>query len=144
MHEQSLLNFDNLVWDTCSHIDINDNRCKQLSVPVRWRGLEIRSAVMLAPSAYLASAASTAILTHSLPDRLHDIKHPGITSAKTARSAISGHLEAPIYASSRRAWDHLCLNKLLTNLIKHVCLLQEPKDPVTGLMHYHCNQLTSN
>ena len=32
-----------------------------------------------------------------------------------------------------------CLNKLLANLIKHVCLLQELKDPVTG-----CNQLVSN
>ena len=49
----------------------------------------VRSAVMLAPSAYLASAASTAVHTRSL---LPDIEHPGTTSAVTTWSAISGHI----------------------------------------------------
>ena len=124
MNSQELLNYDNLVRDTCSrtlNIDINDNRWKQLSLPVRWGGLGIRSAVMLAPSAYLTSAASTAVLTRSLlPDRLHDIEHPGTTSAMTTWSVISGHTEAPMLASSQRAWDDLCCKSVADELLEQV------------------------
>ena len=48
-------------------------------------GIAVRSAVLLAPSAYLASAASTTELTSSLlPVRLHDTMDSGIASATSA------------------------------------------------------------
>ena len=41
------------------NVDMSDNQWLQASLPVRDGGLGIRSAVMLAPSAFLASAAGT-------------------------------------------------------------------------------------
>jgi len=51
---------------TTLNIDLSANRWIQASLPVRWGGLGVRSFVSLAPSAYLASAASTGELTTSL------------------------------------------------------------------------------
>ena len=76
-------------------------------------------AVMLAPSAYLASAASTAFLTRSLlPDRLQDIEYPGTTSAMTTWTAISGHIKANLCASSQQAWDDLCCKSVANELLE--------------------------
>jgi hypothetical protein len=70
---------------TTLNIDLNDDRWNQASLPVRWGGLGIRSVVSLAPSAYLASAASTKELTASLlPSRLREVTDNGITSATSA------------------------------------------------------------
>src|SRR5580704_10001113 len=57
-----------------NHKDLSDEGWQQASLPVRWGGLGVRSAVMLAPSAYFASAASTATLVLKLlPSCLHHI-----------------------------------------------------------------------
>jgi hypothetical protein len=46
---------------TTQYIDLDDHRWSQALLPVRWSGrLGIRRVVSLAPSAYMASAASTA------------------------------------------------------------------------------------
>ena len=51
------------------NVDLNDDQWLQASLPVRDGGLGIRSARMLAPSAFLASAASTLLLQQSIfPD----------------------------------------------------------------------------
>ena len=67
--------YNNLIRETISitlNIDLNENRWNQASLPVRWRGRGIRSAVILAPSAYLALAAGTLDLTtRILPDWLN-------------------------------------------------------------------------
>jgi len=56
---------------TILNVDINSDQWLQASLPVRDGGLGIRSAEMLAPSAYLASAASTLLLQQSiLPDSI--------------------------------------------------------------------------
>jgi hypothetical protein len=48
-------------------------------MPVRWSGLGIRRVVSLAPSAYMASAASTAELTSShLPTPLREVVDSGV------------------------------------------------------------------
>jgi hypothetical protein len=57
----------------------DDDRWRQASLPMRWGGLGVRGVVLLAPSAFLASAASTMELTSApLPARLHDVKDSGI------------------------------------------------------------------
>jgi len=56
---------------TILNVDINNDQWLQASLPVGDGGLRIRSAEMLAPSAYLASAASTLQLHQSiLPDSI--------------------------------------------------------------------------
>ena len=51
------------------NVDLSDDQWLQASLPVRDGGLGIRSVRMLAPSAFLASAASTLLLQQSIfPD----------------------------------------------------------------------------
>ena len=80
--------FDTVLRESLSrtlNIDLDDERWIQASLPVRWGGLGIRSVVSLAPSAYLASVASTKDLTASLlPVRLRDTADSGIASAYSA------------------------------------------------------------
>ena len=67
------------------NVDLDDKRWTQASLPVRWGGLGVRGVVLLAPSAYLASAASTTELTSTLlPERLRDIEDSGIAAAMSA------------------------------------------------------------
>jgi hypothetical protein len=64
---------------TNQYIDLDDHRWSQALLPVRWSGLGIRRVVSLAPSAYMASAASTAELTSSLlPTRLREVVDSGV------------------------------------------------------------------
>jgi len=81
-----------------------------------WLG--IRSVVSLAPSAYLASAASTKELTASLlPTHLRELTDSGIASATSAwiqwassKSADSSPVTSPIPPDSsvQRIWDNRC------------------------------------
>jgi len=45
------------------NVDLDDIRWNQASLPIRWGGLGVRGVVLMAPSAYLALAASTTELT---------------------------------------------------------------------------------
>jgi len=83
------------------NVDIDDNRWLQASLPVRWGGLGVRSVVLLAPSAYLASAASTMELTSTLlPIRLRDIEDSGVASAMSAwRMATTSRTATPSITS---------------------------------------------
>jgi len=56
---------------TILNVDINNDQWLQVSIPVGDGGLRIRSAEMLAPSAYLASAASILLLQHIHTPRQH-------------------------------------------------------------------------
>ena len=61
------------------YIDLDVHRWSQVLLPVRWSGLGIRRVVSLAPSAYMASAASTAELTSSLlPTRFREVVDSGV------------------------------------------------------------------
>ena len=75
----------------------------------------IRSVVSLAPSAYLASAASTVDLTTSLlPTRLHDAVDNGIATAMSAWIRLATCSTAPSIAlfppasPVQHAWDNRC------------------------------------
>ena len=79
------------------------------SLPVRWGELGVRSAVMLAPSAYLASAASTVTLVLKLlPSFLHPIADRSTPNILAAwQSAVAPATLAPVdmAATRQRAWD---------------------------------------
>ena len=80
--------FDALIRESLStvlKIDLDDDGWTLASLLVRYGGLGIRGVVLLAPSAYLASAARTVELTTSLlPTRLHDVADSGMATAKSA------------------------------------------------------------
>ena len=116
--------YDNLIRETISitlNIDSNENRWNQASLPVRWGGLGIRSAVMLAPSAYLASAAGTLELTSRiLPDRLGDSEDSYFKSAMDVWSISSGGLDyTTIVPSSQRSWDDVCGRSVSDDLLNN-------------------------
>jgi hypothetical protein len=68
---------------TNQYIDVDDHRWSQALLPVRWSGLCIRRVVSLAPSAYLASAASTEELMSSLfPTRSRNVVDSGVRGSR--------------------------------------------------------------
>ena len=96
------------------NVDLDDERWRQASLPARWGGLGVRSAVLLAPSAYLASAASTTELASSLlPVRLRDAVDSGIEPATSAWLRLAHY---PLQSSptamptsiAQRSWDDPC------------------------------------
>jgi len=97
---------DRETLSTALNIDLADTRWNQASLG----GLGIRSVVMLALSAYLASAASTTELTSSLlPSRLHDIKDSNTPSALLEWSLFttspSSTIPPPV-SKVQRDWDN--------------------------------------
>ena len=94
------------------NVDLNDDRWQQASLPVRWGGLGVRGVVSLAPSAYLASAASTSeLISVLLPARLSDFKDSGIEVALSAwitRASGPSSRASPPITSKQRDWDDAC------------------------------------
>ena len=109
--------YDDVLRETVSsalNIQLPDDRWCQASLPVRWGGLGICGACLLAPSAYLASAASTKELTLSLlATLLHGTIDSGISTAIDAwlsAAATSSPLSPVSLPSSaiQRTWDNQC------------------------------------
>ena len=121
-----LVRYDLLLRSTLNstlNIDLTDEGWLQASLPVRWGGLGVRSAVSLASSAYLASAASTADRVNTLlPARLHQL--PLDASVKSAllawQSAVGPSVTPPIsaHAARQRAWDEPCCRRLAADLLE--------------------------
>ena len=127
------------------NVDLNDERWRQASLPVRWGGLGVRSVVLLAPSAYLASAASTAELASSLlPARLRDVVDSGIAPATSAwlQQASDPLTSTPTalvpVSSAQRVWDDQCCevqaDKLLHAVVDQVtrARLLAARSPYSG------------
>ena len=98
---------------TTLNVDLNEERWAQASLPVRWGGLGVRGITLLAPSAYLASAASTMELTSAiLPARLRDIEDSGVASAMSAWTMQATSPTAPSIgppvSTAQRIWDDQC------------------------------------
>ena len=81
----------------------------------------VRSAALLAPSAYLASAAGTLDKVVSLlPSRLHAIADPSASVALRLWQAAAGTSITPPAAELsklQRAWDDPCCRKIATALL---------------------------
>ena len=107
-------------------IDINisllsDFAWSQATLPVGFGGIGVRSAVQLAPSAFLASAAGSSDLIRCiLPDRLVGIPYPAVEDAKIVWS--KGHdLPPPPHPAALRqkAWDTPCVQETYDNLLEN-------------------------
>ena len=84
----------------------------QASLPVRFGGLGFRSAVQLAPSAFLASAAASSnLVSQILPARLQSLPAPYLDVALSRWS--HGHDISPPSGSTQKAWDDTiaCIQK---------------------------------
>ena len=110
--------FDAVIRESLSatlNVDLDDDRWCQASLPVRWGGLGVRGVVLLAPSAYLASAANTTQLTTALvPERLRNATESGISTATSAWIKQATSHSTPTLlpslptSAAQRAWDDPC------------------------------------
>jgi hypothetical protein len=119
-----LMLYDNLLRSTlCTtlNVEITDMGWLQASLPVRWGGLGVRSAVLLAPSAYLASAAGTLDRVISLlPSHLHAITDPSVAAALQSWQAAAGASVVPPIGELcklQRAWDEPSCRKISAALL---------------------------
>jgi hypothetical protein len=129
-----LQQYDSVIREALSvtlNVDLDDDRWLQASLPVRWGGLGVRGVALLAPSAYLASAASTTELTSALlPAHLRHVEDSGMAAASTAwlRQATSPSTSTvtPSLPTStvQRVWDDVCCkvqsDALLDGAVDHV------------------------
>ena len=85
----------------------SDSAWSQATLPVGYGGIGVRSAVQLAPSAFLASAAgSSDLVRHILPGRLSSAPYPAIEDAKIEWSRGHDRPPPPYPADMRqKAWD---------------------------------------
>ena len=103
-----LVLYDNLLRSTvCAtlNVEITDMGWLQASLPVRWGGLGVRSAVLLAPSAYLASAAGTLdrVISSCLPTYTPSLTHllrPRCNLGRQPRAHPSFHLLESLQAAA--------------------------------------------
>ena len=100
---------------------LSDFAWSQATLPVGFGGIGVRSAVQLAPSAFLASAAGSSDLIRCiLPDRLVGIPYPAVEDAKIVWS--KGHdLPPPPHPAALRqkAWDTPCVQETYDNLLEN-------------------------
>ena len=102
--------FDSLLRSLLSsilNINLTDPAWSQASLPVRCGGLGVRSATLLAPSAFLASAAGSTDLVHDiLPPRLQNASYQ--VQGEALECWSQGHNAPPPSAPTshrQRAWD---------------------------------------
>jgi len=104
---------------TILNVDLNENQWLQASLPVADGGLGIRSAQMLASSAFLASAVSTLALRESiLPSNIESVPDQSVAQTEIAWEALSS---SPMPASNEQHIQMAC-DKLMAT--KHASLLQ--------------------
>ena len=111
------------------HFQVDDPAWLQATLPVSAGGLGIRSAVHLAPSAFLASAdGSTDLVHHLLPSRLSTTLYPGREDALASwRDGLDQSQSPPVPPTSYRQkmWD------LPRIQARADALLPDASDPVT-------------
>lgn len=103
------------------HFAEGDQTWLQASLPVNCGGLGIRSAVQLAPSAYLASAAASSDLIHQiLPPRLQSLPVPNLDDALAIWSEGHGH-DPPSgsAASKQKNWDAYKVSSSVDSLLEN-------------------------
>lgn len=110
-HSTTLQSYDDCLREILSHVTNNHLESdspawEQATLPVGLGGLGIRSAVDVAPSAYLASTHSSAQLIDVIPESHRTKPIPHVEEAKASWSG--GHeCEAPEEAAAckQKAWD---------------------------------------
>jgi hypothetical protein len=118
----ALVEFDKTLRNGLSailNVEMSDDQWSQASLPVRDGGLGIRSAVMLAPSAFLASAAGTTDLQDRiLPSFITIIPDSSVQVSLSAWQTVS-QSTAPIGTAAhvQRNWDTACILKCKSGLL---------------------------
>ena len=119
-----LVEYDEFLRSTVSstlNVDLSDAMWLQASLPVRWGGLGIRSAVMLAPSAYLASAAGTAnLVLRLLPSFLHSVTDRAVPLIMQIwQSTVDPSTSPPDLTTAhlQRSWDDPRCKTVSTSLL---------------------------
>jgi len=95
------------------NVDLNDDQWIQASLPVGDGGLGIRSAQILAPSVFLASAASTLQLQQSiLPDNIRTLSDESIESTDSIWTNLSNSSTPAVELHHiQKAWDGRIVEK---------------------------------
>ena len=95
-------------WTTkILNVELNDSQWKQASLPIQTGELGVRSACILVPSAFFASAAGTLSLQNPiLPESLHDTEDPTVSFALASWKPLT-HKDEPIggIRHIQREWD---------------------------------------
>jgi len=117
-----LAQFDNTLRAALSailNLDLNDDQWAQASLPVRNGGLGIRSAQKLAPSAFLASAASTLKLQQSiLPPSIQILADKCTETVELSWATLSGASKPTSKQSCiQKAWDGLASANQVTRIL---------------------------
>lgn len=119
VYDSTLKSIVSNITNTCFAND--DPAWTQATLPVRLGGLGIRSAVQLAPSAFLASAAAALdLINHILPARLQSLPIPYVDAALAAWS--SDHDSPPpsgVAACLQKAWDNPKVTRMADDLLEH-------------------------
>lgn len=127
------------ILSTSLNIVISDQCWMQASLPVRWGGLGVRSAVSLAPSAFLASAASTDELqTKLLPSQLHSIPDLAIQSSLAVwhlNSDASSAVPVQPSSSKQRVWDDACCQVAVDALLNSADVTSKARLLAAGSPH---------
>ena len=133
------------------NIDLNDDQWTQSTLPIRDGGLGIRSAAMLAPSAILASAASTlGIQNDILPARFHAIPDSAVGMATNAwRSPSNSDIQRLDLHIKQKEWDKVITKKFKSNCWKKLTIpstklyfeLPRHYTQATGSSHHQSPQL---
>lgn len=125
MDSQELILYDDLLkvsLGICLNIDLSQAAWKQASLPVKMGGLGIRSAALLAPSAFLASAAGAENLMLSLlPVRFQSLTEPSISKTSDIwRTRVDPTVSQPVNSqrSIQKNWDLPCCAFLASALLR--------------------------
>ena len=106
------------------NIDLSEKAWLQASLPVSWGGLGVRSAALLAPSAYLASAAgASALISTILPLRLlSTVDESGKVALAAWRLQADPTMSPPdaTQCVRQKAWDNPCCSQVATTLLNNV------------------------
>jgi len=96
------------------NVDLSGEQWQQASLPVRDGGLGIRSAVLLAPSAFLASAAGTTELqARILPPTIAVVPDRCVESCLKKWSSVSqSPVPIGVAAHSQKSWDSPCIQSV--------------------------------
>ena len=108
-------------------MDLSGDQWLQASLPVRDGGLGIRSAVLLAPSAFLASAAGTTDLqARILPPAIAIIPDCSVVTALQAWS-VQSQSTVPVgnEAFHQMNWDSACIQRRKEELLGRT---RDPRD----------------
>ena len=119
-----LTSFDDLqrcLLESICNITLSESGWKQASLPITSGGIGIRSAVLLAPSAYLASAAGCASMSLTiLPESFHNMDCPQRAQALISwKSAASVQVEPPTGAKAcrQKCWDSPLVDGCFASLL---------------------------